>query len=1386
MIYRIAEGQTVNNPVWEDGSTIEIANGGKVTGVVTGHNLRVVVANTDAVFAGVTSFANATFVDSEVWATNFGAISNLGLSPSNSPITVTFKGLNVTTRYRYPSDTNRTNNIDALKLMAQFASGSRGLKINYNGAFYVNLAITQPSGSPNKVYLGNAIIIDDAENIELCGGGTLLHTVTFRNCQNVHVHDLHWVGYHTPHVFPMTVVGPGYISSTNWYVIREGYGPAQYDIGEGEGHDGHLIQSNESIFKPDEVCGLASEGVKFSRKSEEAGRGTSSGFIVEDCSFEMLQDAIAFGGTSRTNLCKDAVIRRCSFTYQYYQALGLHGGDILVEDCTGDYMLQAIDMSTCCHNMTVRNSTFLRNATGPKQENSIAFVDMSYGNVLDGVTYGITSDFGTNSSCYLFLFGVGKEDCVVHVMNSRFVAEKKVRGYARCNRLLIENTEFVIGGEKSSLVTEHDLYDFIANSWNAVSPSRAMPRTDVVLKNVTLESKATIPSGSLYPGGVTPCLTFISLFSSENGKPDNFRVHCENFRVRNIHILNGIAHNCEVFEAKDCDFDVEYIQSFYTRFEGYTSTDSGNIRNCTDIRLELSGTVDSINYIDNSGEITSSDTYVINNNRAAGRYAQSEHLSELVLNDVTSIAAGAFMNCKNLRSIYVNGETATTISQKAFDGLPYRGTLYYRGSIDESAWKAALPEGWSIVRNWTRVNWKSDIPPIDVELRNDYGLTPDQMNFILRFSVDGYHPQHFDCVCMQGECKNCEVIGNKVRCYIAAHHFQPGWLRMEYISIVPNEDGGFAYYTGAQKTVTPVLLNIVELVLGPGDTPKDLGVGISMDIRSALSMQQSMQREIESLQGRLGDVESKMSDESELAEIVSDLGATLNGKQDTLVSGTNIKTVNNNSLLGQGNVNLSADDIQLDGASLKTQSQNVDEALEELFDSVDSKADKATTYTKSEVDTALIGKQATLVSGTNIKTINSQSLLGSGNIDIQGGGDLSNYYTKSETNSLLADKQDALVSGTNIKTVNGESLLGSSDIDADDVIMGKIDGTSFYKVTGYSGLNATPTFSGTAEVGNENKIYVDILSNRAYRWTNSIVSLGESKYKLLSEELDVVTDNEINSLLPLSTKKAISAKVLRDNFYTETEVNAAFANYCPIIEDTRSSAVAAITGVAPFDTLVDKQRIVVKLKYKTSANATLTLTGLTNALPIYARCSTNNNSDIAPIYVNGFVASSYMELIYDATNSRWICTNYDRVMTYEALTQSRIDGSSTAQCVITGKLLRDNFYTKTEIDTAIGAKADKVQEVEVTGATPTQTLAPNTFYKFTGQVTSLTLTLGTPISGVTNIYGFSFTAGAANPTITWPQGCKLDGEPTLGAGDYFEATIQDGYVLYKIWKASTT
>lgn len=59
--------------------------------------------------------------------------------------------------------------------------------------------------------------------------------------------------------------------------------------------------------------------------------------------------------------------------------------------------------------------------------------------------------------------------------------------------------------------------------------------------------------------------------------------------------------------------------------------------------------------------------------------------------------------------------------------------------------------------------------------------------------------------------------------------------------------------------------------------------------------------------------------------------------------------------------------------------------------------------TENELETALAGKQDTLVSGTNIKTINGYSILGEGNIQIQGGsgGDIS-IATEDTVGGILA------------------------------------------------------------------------------------------------------------------------------------------------------------------------------------------------------------------------------------------------------------------------------------------------------------------------------------------------------------------------------------------------
>lgn len=67
-------------------------------------------------------------------------------------------------------------------------------------------------------------------------------------------------------------------------------------------------------------------------------------------------------------------------------------------------------------------------------------------------------------------------------------------------------------------------------------------------------------------------------------------------------------------------------------------------------------------------------------------------------------------------------------------------------------------------------------------------------------------------------------------------------------------------------------------------------------------------------------------------------------------------------------------------------------------------------YTKEEVDTKLDLKQDALVSGITIKTINGESLIGEGDITVQGGGDMSDYYTKGEIDSTIGDINNILSS----------------------------------------------------------------------------------------------------------------------------------------------------------------------------------------------------------------------------------------------------------------------------------------------------------------------------------------------------------------------------------------
>lgn len=255
---------------------------------------------------------------------------------------------------------------------------------------------------------------------------------------------------------------------------------------------------------------------------------------------------------------------------------------------------------------------------------------------------------------------------------------------------------------------------------------------------------------------------------------------------------------------------------------------------------------------------------------------------------------------------------------------------------------------------------------------------------------------------------------------------------------------------------------------------------IAEKVEASLDVTEVLER-LDEVEDELSDMEQSLSDKAtkdELQLVNQKYNDLMIIKQDKLTSGYTIKTINGQSVLGSGNIQIQGSGVSkeyVDG-----QIGLVEEQLDTLADVVNEKQPKlvagdnitidpttnvisatgggSSDVTKTYVDQQdnLLGqaisnlgastsqsisqlgqsKQDKLTSGTNIKTINGESVLGSGNIVIGGsGGDVTKAYVDekdAELQDAIEDlddtKQDKLTSGSNVKTVNGQSILGSGDL----------------------------------------------------------------------------------------------------------------------------------------------------------------------------------------------------------------------------------------------------------------------------------------------------------------------------------------------------------------------
>ena len=217
-------------------------------------------------------------------------------------------------------------------------------------------------------------------------------------------------------------------------------------------------------------------------------------------------------------------------------------------------------------------------------------------------------------------------------------------------------------------------------------------------------------------------------------------------------------------------------------------------------------------------------------------------------------------------------------------------------------------------------------------------------------------------------------------------------------------------------------------------------------------------------------------------------------------------------------IDISAGDntLSINGEGLTYNGEDV--ATENYVDAaVSGKAD--TSAVTSSISAAVSGKQDTLVSGTNIKTINNESLLGSGNITISGGSGGSNIVevTQAQYEELVSGgtvDPDALYIITDASEINISDYAKSSAVTAEiaAAVSGKADTSAVTAISdalsGYVQTSAITTAVTSASTDSE------IPSAKAVY--DAIPTGGTGASYSAGTNISIDTGNTISCTLPLT------------------------------------------------------------------------------------------------------------------------------------------------------------------------------------------------------------------------------------------------------------------------------
>ena len=221
-----------------------------------------------------------------------------------------------------------------------------------------------------------------------------------------------------------------------------------------------------------------------------------------------------------------------------------------------------------------------------------------------------------------------------------------------------------------------------------------------------------------------------------------------------------------------------------------------------------------------------------------------------------------------------------------------------------------------------------------------------------------------------------------------------------------------------------------EQITGSGDITIDTNVDLSnYATKSELNTKQNLITDLETIRSGAALGATALQSVPDTYALKSDI-PDITTKQDTLVSGTNIKTINGTSLLGSGDITIEGGSGNVDLTGYATEQWVNSQGFLKEHQDISNLATKEELNAKQDVINDLDTIRSGAAKGaTALQSVPSEYVT---ETELNNKGYLTSvpdtYALKSEIPDI-STKQDTLVSGTNIKTVNGTSLIGSGNIE---------------------------------------------------------------------------------------------------------------------------------------------------------------------------------------------------------------------------------------------------------------------------------------------------------------------------------------------------------------------